>query len=90
MNSSNFIASGYYQIMVQGCISKSWCDRLGGMEIFLSPKGTSNEETILQGKVTDQAELSGILNSLYELHHPLLSVRYLGSKPLLSIDIGST
>ena len=34
--------------------------------------------TVLQGRVRDQAELSGILNALYELHLPLLKVEYLG------------
>jgi hypothetical protein len=52
------------------------------MEIFLS-LAHSEEKTMLQGKVADQAELSGILNSLYELHYPLLSLQYLGKKPLV-------
>ena len=33
--------------------------------------------TELAGKVLDQAELVGLLNSLYELHLTLLSVEYL-------------
>jgi hypothetical protein len=33
--------------------------------------------TVLQGSVKDQAELAGILNSLYERHLSLLSVSYL-------------
>ena len=40
-----------------------------------------NEVTFLQGKVTDQAELAGILTSLYELQLSLLSVQYLGNEP---------
>jgi len=44
---------------------------------FLTPKlDTAN--TFLQGHVRDQAELAGILNTLYELHLPLLAVQYLG------------
>ncbi len=31
----------------------------------------------MQGRVHDQAELAGILNTLYELHLSLLSVQYL-------------
>ena len=34
--------------------------------------------TVLQGTVMDQTELAGILNTLYEFHLPLLSVKYLG------------
>lgn len=34
----------------------------------------------MQGRVADQADLSGILNSLYELHLPLLSVKFIGNE----------
>ena len=81
MNEAHFSESGYYQIMVQGHLSSKWSGRLGGMEMFLSPEESTSKRTILQGYITDQAELAGILNSLYELHHPLLSVQYLGNKP---------
>jgi hypothetical protein len=33
--------------------------------------------TTLAGRLIDQAELSGVLNTLYELHLPILSVEYL-------------
>ena len=33
--------------------------------------------TVLQGSVSDQAELAGILNTLYELHLPLRLVQHL-------------
>jgi hypothetical protein len=81
MIEANFSKSGYYQIMVQGHLSSSWSGRLGDMEMFLSPQQSTSKQTILQGTITDQAELAGILNSLYELHHALLSVQYLGNKP---------
>jgi hypothetical protein len=31
--------------------------------------------TILEGELSDQAALAGVLNSLYELHHIVLSVK---------------
>jgi hypothetical protein len=34
----------------------------------------------LIGHLRDQAQLSGVLNSLYELHLPILSVKWLGSE----------
>jgi hypothetical protein len=55
------------------------------MEVFLS-ETHSEEKTMLQGPVADQAELSGILNSLYELHYALLSLQYLGKKPPINED----
>ena len=36
-------------------------------------------ETILVGRVVDQAMLSGILNSLYEMHLPVLSAECVDS-----------
>ena len=81
MNEPYFSDSGYYQIMVQGHLSSSWSGRLGDMEMLFSPQISTSKRTILQGYITDQAELAGILNSLYELHHSLLSVQYLGNKP---------
>lgn len=86
MNEAKFSKSGCYQIMVQGHLSSSWSGRLGGMEMFLSPQQSTSERTILQGTITDQAELAGILNSLYELHHALLSVQYLGNEPRSTSD----
>jgi hypothetical protein len=52
---------------------------LGGLHItVLKPKDQKEPVTELVGKVRDQAELAGLLNSLYELHLTLLSVKYLG------------
>jgi len=53
-----------------------WNDRFGAMQIVSLEADSA--VTVLQGHVSDQAELVGILNTLYELHLPLLSVQYLG------------
>ena len=55
-----------------------WSDRFGSMQISAPEAEADNAVTILQGHVTDQAELAGILNTLYELHLPLLAVQHLG------------
>ncbi len=39
-----------------------------------SPKDQEGSVTELVGKVRDQAELAGLLNSLYELHLSILKV----------------
>jgi hypothetical protein len=36
--------------------------------------------TTLVGRVRDQAELTGLLNSLYELHLPILTVENINDK----------
>lgn len=58
-----------------------WSDRFGAMQIFSPPPEADCAVTALQGHVRDQAELAGILNTLYELHLPLLSVQHLGDEP---------
>jgi hypothetical protein len=60
-----------YRIKVQGYLDDSWSDRLAGMRITTSSQG---DLATLVGRLRDQAELSGVLNALYELHLPILSV----------------
>jgi hypothetical protein len=63
-----------YQINVQGRIDPNWSDRMAGLEICNSLDKTNPPITTLEGEVTDQAGLLGVLNSLYELHLPIISV----------------
>lgn len=72
----SFSSRAQYKIHVQGHIDDSWSDRLGGLAIFSSIGDDNKPITTLEGAVTDQAELLGILNSIYEMHLPLLSVTY--------------
>ena len=74
---AQFSAPGNYRIEVQGALRPGWTDRFGAMRIYSPPPKASPLVTVLQGHVCDQAELAGILNTLYELHLPLLSVRHL-------------
>jgi len=73
-----FDRPGNYRIRVQGHLDESWSDRLGGLRITASsPKDQEGSVTELVGQVLDQAQLAGVLNSLYEMHLTLLSVEYL-------------
>ena len=63
-----------YRIRVQGSLDESWSNRLGGMRIITNIQADQEPVTILTGSLRDQAELSGVLNTLYELHLTLLSV----------------
>ena len=63
-----------YRIEVEGEVPESWSDRLGGMRITRRQRKDQTTVTTLIGRVRDQAELSGALNTLYELHLPILSV----------------
>ena len=66
-----------YRIRVQGGLDVRWSERLGGLEMTVSHLGQQGAVTTLLGPVRDQAELIGIVNSLYDLRLPLLSVELL-------------
>ena len=58
-----------YRIEVEGCLAESWSDCLAGMRITARKRGDQTTVTTLFGRLKDQAELSGVLNSLYDLYH---------------------
>ena len=70
-----------YRIRVQSRLDESWSERLGGLRITTCDQGDHAPVTTLVGTVKDQAELIGIVNSLYDLHLPLLSVELLRPNP---------
>ena len=69
-----------YRIRVQGRLDDTWADRLGGMAITSTSTKEKLPVTLLVGHLIDQAALSGVLNTLYELHLPLLSVENLDER----------
>jgi hypothetical protein len=62
-----------YRIHIRGHLDKSMSDQMSGMQITEIHGENGKAETILVGRLVDQAALSGVLNSLYELHLPVLS-----------------
>ena len=63
-----------YRIEIQGRLDQNWFGRLGGMRITAGGKRENETVTELVGRVSDQAQLIAVLNSLYDLHLPILSV----------------
>jgi len=72
-----------YQIRVRGQIKARWSDRLEGMTISVAAPEGGRPVTTLEGKLTDQAALAGVLNTLYELHLPVLEVKCLSAGQLI-------
>ena len=69
---------GQYRITVQGLLDASYSERLAGMRITRTSQNPP--VTALVGRLRDQAELSGVLDSLYTLHLPILTVKLLDSE----------
>ena len=76
----SFARPGNYRIRVQGFLDKKWSERLGGLRITTSKTGDQKPVTVLQGQVSDQAELAGVLSTIYQRHLTLLSVKLLNSE----------
>jgi len=67
-----------YRIRVRGKLDANLADRLEGMHIENLAQSNGKVESVLEGSLLDQAALSGILNKLYDLHLPVMSVDCLG------------
>jgi hypothetical protein len=72
-------APAVYRIRVRGHLDAGLSDRLVGMHIENLTCSDGKTESVLEGRLLDQAALSGVLNKLYELHLPVMSVDCLGS-----------
>lgn len=70
-----------YRIRIQGYLDDSWSDRMGGVAIRVQSRPRETPVTVLTGEFQDQAALAGVLNTLYDLGMPLLSVECLGIQP---------
>ena len=67
-----------YHIQVQGLLDPEWSTRLSGLAIQSQAfKSDKMPITTLSGQLRDQAALFGVLNTLYDLRLPLLSVECL-------------
>ena len=67
-----------YRIQVKGKLSEKWSGRLADMQISCDSSDGQESLTTLEGTLRDQAALSGVLNTLYELHLVVVSVECLG------------
>lgn len=66
-----------YRIRVRGRLDENWSNRLGGMKVIEYLGSGGSIVTVLQGELPDQAALSGVLNTLYQLHLPVISAQFL-------------
>ena len=70
-----------YRIQVQGHLDESWSPRLGGMAISTSVTPDQGPVTTLEGVLLDQAALAGVLDVIYSLCLPVISVKYIPVAP---------
>lgn len=68
-----------YRIRVRGRLNADRSDRLEGMHIESLARDDGKAESVLEGRLPDQAALAGVLNALYDLHLPVMTVDCLGA-----------
>ncbi len=76
-----FDSPAAYRIRVSGRIAPNRSDWFQCMAIRRLSHGKEPVVTLLEGELLDQAALAGVLNTLYELHLPVLSVECLSAGP---------
>jgi hypothetical protein len=69
-----FAGPATYRIVVQGVVSRYWRERLGGLVVATVDRADGSLRTTLAGRVQDQAELKGVLETLCQLRLPILKV----------------
>jgi hypothetical protein len=66
-----------YRIIVEGYLEEDLSEFLAGMQIRSTHREDETSLTTLTGRISDQAELNGVVNSIFEMHLPILSVEAL-------------
>lgn len=69
--------SAVYRIKVQGRLKRNYAGSMNDMQISYETSDNDMNQTLIIGKVEDQAALSGVLNFLYDMQMPVLSVECL-------------
>jgi hypothetical protein len=63
-----------YRIRARGTLDASWSSELGGLAMAPDTAKDGEPETVLSGRLADQAALLGVLNYLADLGFALVSV----------------
>ena len=71
--------AAFYRIRVRGKLDPRMSDRLQGMNIENMFRRDGTVESVLEGRLEDQSAFSGVLNTMYERHLPVMSADCLGA-----------
>ena len=74
----------YYEIRVEGHLTGRWSDWFEALAVHAEPNG----ETILSGRLADQAALFGVLAKIHNLNLVLISVKRMPPGHADSLETG--
>ena len=77
---TEFKGPAIYCIKIKGVIDQRYAGYFGDMIISTDKKEEGQTTSKLTGKIKDQADLMGVLNALYNLHLPIVSIQTLDEK----------
>lgn len=77
---SKFKGPAIYCIKIKGVIDQHYAGHFGDLIISTDKKEDEQTTSKLTGNIKDQAELMGVLNGLYNLHLPIVSIQPLDEK----------
>jgi len=75
LNKVDFYSPAVFLIEVKGKVDKSLSDTLGALKINYHTIDGKTTVSRLKGMVLDQTALMGILNALYEMRLPIVSLK---------------
>ena len=75
----DFYSPAVFLIEVKGKIDKSLSDMLGVLKISYDPIDEKTTVSRIKVKVLDQTALMGILNTLYEMRLPIVSIKIISN-----------
>ena len=73
----NLVEPSMYRICILGTLDEKWAEYYGGIAIENVSDPKHDAMTILTGRLADQSALIGVLNALFDIGYPILSVEYL-------------
>jgi hypothetical protein len=79
-SSISLIEPAIYRIDIFGKLDKNWSDYCGGMTIENASDSRHRSRTVLIGRLADQSALIGVLNALYDIGCPIISVERIGTE----------
>jgi len=68
-----------YELQIQGRLDKSWIAQMQIETISVVDETDSGPVSVLTSTFVDQAALRGMLDRIYNLNLPLISVRHIGN-----------
>jgi len=74
LSSLKFYSPAHTQIEVKGMLDKNLSEYLGGLKIDWRTDKNKIKISRLEGEIADQASLIGVLNALYNMRFPIISV----------------